>query len=61
LDIFLAFSPKLTGFLSDGLKSNERAKAASDEFRQNLEAIKGYNEPTYKTLRLSYSPILAQI
>ena len=47
LDVFLSFPDKLAQPLKEGLKSNERAKAAADDIRQTLEAIKNFNEKIY--------------
>lgn len=48
VEIVLAFSPKLTDQLSEGLKSTEKSKAAAGEIRQTLDAIKDYNALTYR-------------
>jgi hypothetical protein len=47
LDVFLAFAPRMVGYLSDGLKSNEKSRSSAEEMRQTLQAIIKFNEQTY--------------
>lgn len=51
VDTTLAFAPKLTNGLSDGMKSLEKMRALSSEINQLIDATKESNEEKYKTFR----------
>lgn len=53
VDVFLAFAPRLSEFLREGLKGNERARAAALDVRQTLDSIKQYHQSTYSAFKKS--------